>query len=83
MENSGYNILDKNDSFYNDICTTYTSKQGKDVLLYDRYNDIYIHINNMHICQIDCKLISYNTTTEKAECDCKFKKKKLLLIWKT
>ena len=78
LENSGYNILDKNDSFYNDICATYTSKQGKDVLLYDRYNDIYIHINEMHICQIDCELISYNTTTENAECDCKIQEEEIM-----
>ena len=78
LENSGYNILDKDDSFYNDICTTYTSKQGKDVLLYDRYNDIYVHINEMHICQIDCELISYNITTEKAECDCKIQEEKII-----
>ena len=78
LENSEYNILDKNDSFYNDICTTYTSKQGKDALLYDRYNDIYVHINEMYICQNDCELSSYNTTTEKAECDCKIQQDKII-----
>jgi len=78
FENSGYNILDKTDPFYNDICTTYTSKGGKDVLLYDRYNDIFIHINEMNICQSDCELISYNTTTEKAECDCKVQEEAII-----
>ena len=71
LESSGYNYLNKNDSFYNDICSTYTSKDGKDVLLSDRYEDIYTPINNMYICQPDCELISYNTTTQKAECNCK------------
>ena len=71
LENSGYNYLNKSDSFYNDICSTYTSEDGKDVLLSDRYNDIYVHISEMYICQTGCQLISYNTKTEKAECDCK------------
>jgi len=70
LKNSGYNYLNKNDSFYNDICSTYTSEDGKDMLLSDRYNDIYVHINEMYICQTGCELVSYNTTTEKAECDC-------------
>ena len=79
LQNSGYNLLDKNDSFYNDICTTYTSLGGKDVLLYDRYNDIYSHINKMYICQTDCELISYNAETEKAECDCKIQQEEISL----
>ena len=70
-KNSGYELLNKDDSFYTDICTTYTSIGGKDVLLHDRYNDIYIHINEMYICQTGCELVSYNTIIEKAECDCK------------
>ena len=79
LKDSGYNYLDKNDSFYNDICTTYTSIGGKDVLLYDRYNDIYVHINKMYICQTDCELISYNTLKEKAECNCKIQQEEMSL----
>ena len=78
LENSRYNYLDKNDSFYNDICSTYTSEDGKDVLLSDRYNDIYVHINKMYICQTGCQLISYNTSTEKAECDCKIQQEDII-----
>ena len=32
----------------------------------------------MHICQIDCELISYNTTTENAECDCKIQEEEIM-----
>ena len=71
LENSGYNYSSKNDSFYNDICSTYTSEDGKDVLLSDRYEDIYTPINNMYICQSDCQFISYNITAKKAVCHCK------------
>ena len=78
LDNSGYNYLDINDSFYNDICSTYTSEDGKDVLLSDRYNDIYVHINEIYICQTGCQLISYNTTTERAECDCKIQEESII-----
>ena len=33
---SGYNIFNKNDPFYNDICTPYDSSSGTDILLSDR-----------------------------------------------
>ena len=78
LENSGYNYSNKNDSFYNDICSTYTSEDGKDVLLSDRYEDIYTPINNMYICQPGCQFISYNTTAKKAECDCKVQQKEAI-----
>ena len=34
LDNSGYNILNEIDTFYNDICTRYTS--GKETELSDR-----------------------------------------------
>ena len=32
----------------------------------------------MFICQSGCQLISYNTTTEKAECDCKIQQEDII-----
>ena len=32
----------------------------------------------MYICQTGCQLISYNTTTEKAECDCKIQQEDII-----
>ena len=36
----GYNLFDPNDTFYNDICATYTTQNKTDILLYDRRMDI-------------------------------------------
>jgi len=36
LKESGYNLFNKNDSFYNDICSTYTSLNGSDITLADR-----------------------------------------------
>ena len=41
LTQSGYNLFDLNDSFYNDVCTTYTSEDGTDLTLTDRKNLIY------------------------------------------
>ena len=40
LSKSGYNLFDSNDSFYNDICTPYTSDNKTDIILSDRKNII-------------------------------------------
>ena len=70
LSDSGYNLFNENDSFYNDICATYTNENGTDMLLSDRKNDIYSATQNQSICQINCDLESYNSTSKKAKCNC-------------
>ena len=67
----GYNVFDGNDSFYQDICTSYTTINGTDILLSDRKTDIYTETQNQTICQIGCSIQSYNNSNKKAKCDCK------------
>ena len=74
LSSSGYNLFDSNDSFYNDICSTYTSDNKKDMLLIDRWDDIYIPNNEKYMCQSGCKLINYNITSQRADCECYFQK---------
>ena len=66
----GYDLFNSSDPFYNDICTVYTSIYGKDVLLIDRWNDIYVPNNDKYFCQEGCKFVSYNIRTQKAKCNC-------------
>ena len=70
LTESGYDIFNGEDSFYNDICSTYTSQNGADMLLSDRKSDIYTNIQNNTFCQTGCELESYNATTKKAKCNC-------------
>ena len=70
LTDSGYNIFDENDTFYNDICSTYTSENGTDILLSDRKKDIYSTTQNATLCQTGCELESYNSTSKKAKCNC-------------
>ena len=70
MSQSGYNLFNLNDSFYNDICSTYTTENGTDLTLADRKNLIYDNSGNISLCQDGCTFESYNLTTRKAQCDC-------------
>ena len=74
LNESGHNLFDTNDSFYNDICVTYTSKNGTDMLLEDRQNDIYSAYGNISACQTGCEPESYNKTTKKVQCNCNIQK---------
>ena len=67
---TGYNIFDSNDSFYNDICSTFTSENGIDIPMNDRHSDIYNNINYYTLCQNNCTFMYYNSKIQKAKCEC-------------
>ena len=68
----GYDIFNKNDRFYNDICTKFSSEDDTDVLLKDRrvtyYNDSII------FCENGCDYSGYNVQTKLVKCKCEVKK---------
>ena len=70
LSESGYNLFDSEDDFYQDICSTYTTANGTDMLLSDRKKDIYSTTEDKSLCQTGCELESYNSTTKKAKCNC-------------
>ena len=70
LEKSGYNLFDLNDSFYKDVCSTYTASNGADMTLSDRKSFIYDKNKYKTFCQKDCYFVSYNTKTKKAKCNC-------------
>ena len=69
LKNSGYDLFNENDSFYSDICSTYTSENGTDIIISDR-RIIYKNNANISICQSGCELEYYNSTNKKANCNC-------------
>ena len=75
LNNSGHNLFDPNDSFYNDICTPYTTENGTDVIIEDRQNSIYNENGNMELCQEECVFDSYDNSVKKAKCQCKVQDK--------
>ena len=57
--------------YYNDICYSYTSEYITDITIKDRRNE-YIN-KNMSLCENNCNLKGYNSTTRKALCQCDVK----------
>ena len=70
LSESGYNLFDSNDSFYQDICSVYTTSDNTDILLSDRKEDIYRKTEGLTLCQNGCTIESYNTYSKKAKCNC-------------
>ena len=70
LNSSGYNLFDLNDSFYSDICSTYTTENGTDMSMLDRKNIIYDSYKNVSLCQPNCTFLFYNSTNKKSECKC-------------
>ena len=68
MKKLGYNMFDKNDKFYQDICTPYRSVGKTDVLLSDRLD--YIFNNNDAQCQSNCDFSNYYFVSEYINCKC-------------
>ena len=68
LKSKGYNLFDKNDKFYKDICTPYKSEDGTDILLADRYNDIYT--KNQLTCQANCEYSDYSSKSQYLKCEC-------------
>ena len=66
----GYNLFDGNDSFYNNICATFTTKDNTDILLSDRKENIYKNNGNITLCQEGCYFNLYNIDYKQAKCSC-------------
>ena len=68
LKAQGYNLFDKNDKFYTDICTPYKSENGTDVLLSDRLNDFFEP--NQLACQENCEYSNYLPNSSYLKCEC-------------
>ena len=59
---------DPNNSYYNDICYTYTTEDGIDITLYDRKNEF--NTNNMSLCPLNCIYKGYDSEKNISKCHC-------------
>ena len=59
---------DPNNSYYNDICNTYTTEDGIDATLYDRKNEF--NTNNMSLCPLNCIYKGYDSEKKISKCHC-------------
>ena len=68
LKSQGYDLFDKNNKFYKDICTPYKSEDGTDIILADRNNDFFA--KHEIICQTNCEYSSYNSDISFVKCEC-------------
>jgi len=66
---------DPNSEYYTDICNSYTTQSGTDILLNDRQKEY--NNNNMAICENNCTFIGYEENTKNAKCECEIKTEQL------
>ena len=69
FKESGIDIFNINDSFFNDICQPY-SDSNNDIILEDRIKEIY---QNYSVCDDNCNYNEFNETNMVISCDCKIK----------
>ena len=70
LSESGYDLYNLNDAFYQDICSSFTSENGTDILLSDRQADFY---ENVSLCEDDCNYKGYDINTKRVQCECPVK----------
>ena len=70
LNNFGYDFFNSNNSFYNNICTRYTSEYNTDMTINDRRK--YYYTKEL-LCEENCNYVSYNCSNMKVTCDCPVK----------
>ena len=68
LKSQGYDLYDATGTFYQEICTQFTSKNGTDVILSDRRN--YYYDQNATFCEESCTYKGINTENQKVMCYC-------------
>ena len=69
LKEYGYNFFDSNDIFYQDICSTYTTEYGTDIILTDR-KQLLVDAGNFSLCQDNCIFIDFNSSNDMTTCSC-------------
>ena len=54
--------------YYNDICYTYTTENGTDIVVKDRQIE-YVN-NNLSLCEANCEYNNYDSNKKKSICKC-------------
>ena len=67
LADKGIDVFNASDKFFNDLCHYYDNKDGKDIIITDRRNDIY---QNVTFCQNGCEYMGMDYDLMAANCSC-------------
>ena len=70
LKENGYDLFDKNNKFYIDICTPFKAENGADVLLADRLYYYFSKIVNLTTCPSNCQYSTFSIDTKYLSCQC-------------
>ena len=70
LKDQGYDLLDRYNKFYIDICTPFTAENGADVLLADRLYYFFSKVEYLTICPSNCKYSSFSMEKKYLSCKC-------------
>ena len=70
LSESGYDLYNINDDFYQDLCSPFTTENGTDILLSDRKSDFY---ENISLCEDKCTYKGFDLTKKRIQCECPIK----------
>ena len=68
LKEYGYDMFNRNDKFYTDICSTYTSENGTDMILSDRRKTFFRDLDEL--CGNDCEFAGYDFDNLDLSCNC-------------
>ena len=72
LDEKNIDIFNSSSNYYKDICYTYTTQNGTDIILSDRKKE-YIN-NNLSVCEENCNFTDYDYENNRTICSCKVKK---------
>ena len=64
-------LYDPESDYYNDMCFSYTTENGTDILITDRIDEFIK--NNLSLCENNCNYEGYNTLDKQSTCNCQVK----------
>ena len=67
LKKQNYDMFNKNDKFYYDVCAPFTSKDSTDMTLGDRRNELYKYTGG---CTEFCKYLEFNDFHSRFQCEC-------------
>ena len=76
FKDSGVNVFNISDDFFNDICYSY-SENGNDLILEDRIKDIY---QNFTLCEEGCNFEEINIDNMVVSCQCNIKENMTTIV---
>ena len=70
LKNEGYDLFDRYNKFYIDICTPFQAENGADVLLVDRLHYFFSKVINLTVCPSNCQYSSFSIEKKYLSCQC-------------